>query len=383
MLFFKLSNFYFFYFALLGAMAPYLGLYLSEKGMSLVEVGQLTAILMATKVFAPNLWGALADKTQKRLRLVRLGALLTLVGYLGFFWASSFLDYALVIIVFSFFWNAVLPQFEVITLHSLGPRHDKYSLIRLWGSVGFIVSVVLAGELFELFSLVLFPYILLFIITAILLSTALRYDEPTLDATQVRSKRGFKAELLAGKAYLLFVVCFLLQVSHAAYYTYFSLYLESLGYSKVQIGWLWGLGVAAEVLLFVYMHKWQAWMQLKQIMAIALVLTLVRWLLIAFFSDNPYVLSIAQCLHAFSFGAMHAVAIQFVHKHFSLQNQGKAQALYSSSGFGLGGAVGAMLCSFIVAFLGYEAAYVMSALTVLLALFCVFPIIVPARPIQK
>ncbi len=378
MLFIKLSNFYFFYFALLGVMAQYLGLYLSEKGMSLVEVGQLTAILMATKIFAPNVWGALADKTQKRLRLVRLGALLTLLGYLGFFWADSFLDYALVIIGFSFFWNAILPQFEVITLYSLGAQHDRYSLIRLWGSVGFIVAVVAAGELFELFSLGLFPWFLLLIITAILSSTFLHYDEPLLVASHERSQVSFKDELRAGRAYLFFISCFLLQVSHAAYYTYFSLYLESLGYSKVHIGWLWGLGVAAEVLLFIYMHKWQARTPLKLIMLVALLATLVRWLLIAWFSDQFFVLLLAQCLHAFSFGAMHAAAIQFVHKHFSQENQGKAQALYSSSGFGLGGATGAILCAAIVASYGYASAFLMSAAVVFVASFCLIPIVVPA-----
>ena len=42
---------------------------------------------------------------------------------------------ALVLMCFSFFWNATLPQFEVTTLQHLGEYSHHYSKVRLWGSV--------------------------------------------------------------------------------------------------------------------------------------------------------------------------------------------------------------------------------------------------------
>ena len=39
-------------------------------------------------------------------------------------------------------------------------------------------------------------------------------------------------------------------LSHGPYYTFITLHLESLGYSRTQIGWLWALGVVAEILVF-------------------------------------------------------------------------------------------------------------------------------------
>lgn len=369
MLLTKLSAFYFFYFALLGVMAPYLGLFLESEGFSAKDIGLLTGLLMATKVLAPNVWSAIAHRHQKGMLLVRLGTLATLLAYFGFFVADSFWQYAAMIFLFSFFWNAVLPQFEVVTLHNLQPNAERYSLIRLWGSVGFIIAVVTLGWWFESFGVQQFPFALLLIIALIFLTSLWRFSEPKLSTVNSVEQKGLYVELKTGGAYLFFVICFLLQLSHGAYYSYFSLYLEQLGYGKFAIGWLWALGVIAEVVLFLVMHRWHARHSVRIIMAVALILSCFRWVLIAQFSDNLALLLFAQLLHAFSFGAMHAASIYFVHHHFSVQNQGRAQALYASCGFGLGGFVGAVLMAHLVQSWGYANLFWLSAALVSLTLF--------------
>lgn len=333
-----------------------------------MEIGQLTALLMLTKVMAPYLWGAVADRRQQRLVLVRMGGLLTFVSYLGFFWVESFWGYAAIIVCFSFFWNAILPQYEVLTLHNLGVARDRYSRIRLWGSLGFILAVSLLGYLFDLFGIIYFPYALLFIVACIFVTTLPRLKEPNVSNHSHEQSRGLLFELGRHRTYMFFVVCFLLQASHGAYYTYYSLYLESIGYKKDVIGLLWALGVLAEVLLFIVMHAWQARHSLRTIIQVALFLSAVRWLMIGSLSDSWSFLLIAQCLHAFSFGAMHAAAIHFVHRRFSLPNQGRAQAIYSSMGFGAGGVVGAIVSASIVTSVGFHHAFNISAIIAVIAL---------------
>jgi hypothetical protein len=73
----RLSGFYFFYFALLGAIIPYWSLYLESLAFDAITIGVLMSISHVTRVFAPSLWGYLADRTGKRLRIIRLGALAT------------------------------------------------------------------------------------------------------------------------------------------------------------------------------------------------------------------------------------------------------------------------------------------------------------------
>lgn len=371
MLAIKLSTFYFVYFALLGLMAPYLGLYLESRGFELFEIAQLSSILMFTKVLAPNIWGYVADRYQQRLLLVRIGCLGTLLCYVAFFFAELFWHYALSVGLFSFFWNAVLPQYEVMTLYNLKSQPERYSRIRLWGSLGFILSVVGGGLLFEAYSLALFPLALLIVVLAIALATVPSLAEAKHQRHGAMDEPSFLAQLCRKPIIIFFLVCLLLQLSHGAYYTYFSIYLETFGYSKTEIGFLWGLGVLAEVLLFMVMHTWLLRYSLKQIMLLALTLTSLRWLLIAFYPSSIEIVVLAQGLHAMSFGAMHAVAIHFVGLRFQARNQGRAQALYSSLGFGLGGALGALMSGYIVAVSGYQMAFLVSALCAALAVVLV------------
>lgn len=369
----KLSAFYFAYFALLGVMAPYLGLYLDSVGFQASDIGLLTGILMLTKVLAPNVWGAVADKTQRRLSLIRFGAAATFISYLGFFFADGFWQYAAMIMLFSFFWNAILPQFEVITLSNLKSNVSYYSRIRVWGSIGFIAAVLILGWVFERFGISLFPFALLCIIISILASTLCHFDEPKRPKSELKKLPSLRAELLRGNAYLFFVVCMLLQFSHGAYYSYYSLYLETLGYDKIWIGVLWAIGVVAEVVLFFVMHRWHAKHSVKMIMAVALSLSVLRWCLIASGSASISVLLFAQVLHAFSFGAMHAASIHFAHHHFSHATQGRAQSMYSSLGFGLGGSLGALFMALLVNTAGYANLFWMSAFVALCALLALIP----------
>lgn len=357
----RLASFYFFYFALLGAMVPYLGLYFDSLGMSVLEISQLMSVLMLTKVLAPNIWGIVADRTGRRLLLVRLGSVMTALSFLGFFWVDGFWALAFVMVLYSFFWNAVLAQFEVVTLHNLGVHQDRYSLVRLWGSIGFIAAVVLLGWVLERYGVSLLPWAMLIIMALIAGASQMRFREPENTANDAHPSPGFIGTLKQPVVVAFFLSCLLLQISHGAYYTFYSIYLEDQGYSKIDIGLLWALGVLAEVVLFMGMHHWLRRHSDLAIMCIALLGSALRWLMIAYGVESLAVVVIAQVLHALSFGAMHAAAIHFVHRTFATRTQGRAQALYSSMGFGLGGAIGAFVSGGLVSQLSYTAAFGFSA----------------------
>ena len=113
----RLSGFYFFYFATLGVLAPYWSLYLKSVGFDAVAIGQLMALLMVSRIVAPNVWGWVADHRARRMQVVRLAAALTMVAFVGAFLGTGFWWLALVMLVFSFFWNASLPLLEVTTMN--------------------------------------------------------------------------------------------------------------------------------------------------------------------------------------------------------------------------------------------------------------------------
>jgi PPP family 3-phenylpropionic acid transporter len=142
----RLSSFYFFYFAGLGCFMPYWSLYLQSLGYTHAQIGQLMAIIPATKIVSPNLWGWLADHTDRNVPLIRLSSCLTAVSFALVFWeGGGFAWLALAMMLMGFFWNAPMPLFEALTMSWL--RHDthRYSRIRIWGSCGFVASVFGTG----------------------------------------------------------------------------------------------------------------------------------------------------------------------------------------------------------------------------------------------
>jgi len=341
----RLSSFYFFYFALLGCISPYWGLFLDDKGFSAQEIGELMALFGLVRILAPNVWGALGDATGKRMPLLRLGCAFCFCIFLNIFWVSDFLWMALIMVGYGFFWAAVLPQFEVVTLNYLKEQTDHYSKIRIWGSIGFIVFVLILGWVFDFLSVSYLPVFMLFLLFSIFMSSMLITGQTVTHEHE--SSEGFLALVVKPTVLAFFMAQFLNQVSHGAYYTFFSLYLEQYQYSKSMIGFLWAVGVIAEVGLFMVAHKLFRRFDHKAVLVASLALGGVRWILTAHFVESLWVLLLLQVLHAFTFGAMHAVAMHYIHLYFKGQHQGQGQALFSSLTYGAGGALGAYASGFL------------------------------------
>ncbi len=336
----RLSGFYFFYFASLGALIPYWSLYLKSLDYSARSIGILMAIIPATKIFAPYLWGWLADHTRHPITIIRLANLFAVVTFAGVFIDTDFVWLALVLFAFSFFWNSSLPLFEAMTLNHLGDDEHKYSVVRLWGSLGFIMMVVLLGEYFDVASIDHAPLVIVVLLAGILLVSLI---VPQRLSTQPEGQLPIAAVIRQPVVLAFLLVCFLMLVSHGPYYTFYSIYLENHGYSRGMIGLLWAIGVMAEVIVFLMMHRLLLSFRARQLLLTSLLLTALRWLLIGFFVDNLSVLFFAQLFHAFSFGVFHAVSISLVHRFFTGRHQGRGQALYASLSFGAGGAAGSLI----------------------------------------
>ena len=128
-----LSSVYFFYFASLGILMPYLGLYLQSLGYVAAQIGLVFASIQGTKIIAPNIWAWISGGRQEIIKMVRLAALLSVVFFSFMLMNNTLMTIIIISFLFSFFWNALLSQFEVVTLNLLGDETESYGKIRLWG----------------------------------------------------------------------------------------------------------------------------------------------------------------------------------------------------------------------------------------------------------
>ncbi len=361
----QLSAFYFFFFAVLGAFVPYWSLYLKSLNFTANEIGELLAIVMASKVVSPYLFSWLSDHIEKRLVIIQGSMMISVIVFAGVIPFQSYWWFALVMATFGVFWNAALPLYEALTLNHLGQDTSRYSHIRLWGSIGFIVVVLVLPMFIQGSNISLLPKIILALLVANTITTFLVNDKSSHNFHH-RSQTNILDTLKKPIVIALLIACCLQSLSHGAYYTFFSIYLEDHGYSREFSGVMWALGVLAEVGLFLLMQRLLKYFSVCRLFVIALFITALRWVILALWVDNLLLLLIAQLFHAASFGLFHASAIYLIHSLFPGRLQGRGQALYAGMSFGLGGALGHLLSGYTWDSMGSTWTFLSSAIIALI-----------------
>lgn len=365
----RLSAYYFFYFAFIGAFSPYFGLYLAAIGFSPWHIGVLMSLMQVMRLVAPNVWGWLADRRGAGMPIVRLAALASTAGFASFLFTRSFEGMFAGMALMSFFWSAALPLVESYTLSHLGNQPGRYGGIRLWGSVGFIAAVLAVGYVLDAAPIGSLLWIILGILAGIL-ACALAIPDRRGRAGAA-TPAPLRDVLARPEVRALLAACFLMSAAHGALYVFYSIYLVAQGYGKGAVGWLWTLGVLAEILVFLYMPQLLRTFSLRAILIFSFGCAVVRFLLIGWFVEQPWVMVVAQLLHGATFGAYHAAAVAAINRWFTGSHQARGQALYGSVSFGAGGMVGGVLSGYTWETLGPAITFSLGSLFALAGLLLV------------
>lgn len=332
---------YFFYFGQLGIFVPYVGLFLDDRGFDSAQIGILLAFVALSRILGPNLWANVADKSGKLGEVLRLGCLLAFMVFTAIFWVEDFWLLTLVFCLMTMFWTAVLPQLEVTAVEASADSKGGYGRLRLWGSIGFIACSILVGALIDHFgvsivivaSCVTLGLLYMASLFVVAPNASLQQREPTNDWKQA-----------FGLVFVLFLSAnTLLQMSFGTYYNFFALYMNDLGHSGVTTGIFIAIGVSAEVFIFIYAARLLKQFKVLNLLALSIFLTALRWLMLAYFAEHAWIIALSQVLHALSFGLSHVASVYFLSGYFSKQFQSRAQALYVSIAFGIGGAAGSYI----------------------------------------
>lgn len=330
---------YLLYFGQLGIMTPYLGIFLDGRGFSSADIGALFALITLTRIVGPSLWAGLADSKGKPLQVMQFGCFLTVFSFAGVFFVHSFAGLALMFGLVMMFWTAVLPQLEVITLQHLKTSSATYGQVRLWGSVGFVLLVVIVGQTIDLFGSEAPIYAGTAVLALLFVSTL--FIKPVATEQNQSEEETGSWSFAFKKPFVVFVIASLmLQMSFGTFYGFFALYLRDLGYDATQTGLLIALGVVAEVIIFLVASRLIAKFGVRMTLFISLFLTAIRWWALGFVGDFWLVVVVTQLIHALSFGLTHATSVHFIHHFFPHKFQSRGQAIYISLCFGVGGAIG-------------------------------------------
>ncbi|MBM3387771.1 MAG: MFS transporter, partial [Betaproteobacteria bacterium] len=329
-----------------------------------------TSVQAATRLFAPYVWGWLSDHTGERVKLMRIGAAVALASSCLLWLDLSPLWLGAVLFLMFTHTSAMMPMSEAAMAHlvSQGGAFDaqRYGRVRLWGSIGFLVTVFVAGAWFEALGMRQFPSMTIVSLLAVLLSVCWLPDlKETAHAEQDRP--AVWPVLRQAPVRWFFVGAFFHVLSHIGIYVFFSLYLDALGYSKTWIGLMWAVSVGVEIAWFFWQSRWLHRLPLSGWLLLAAAAMMLRMVLTATWADVLWVLALAQCLHALTFAAHHTVSVAMVSHHFPGRLRGRGQALYTVIAYGFSGVLGGLLGGVISESWGLASVFWISVLTSMLA----------------
>jgi MFS transporter, PPP family, 3-phenylpropionic acid transporter len=334
----RFSLFYFAYFAMLGAYAPYFGLYLEGLAFSPQQIGLLLGLVPVVRMVFPTLWAWAADQQGNRRALIKWTTAGATAASAALLFGESFGWLLVTLLVLNVFWCAALPLVEASTFGHLQGRMGDYGRIRVWGSISFILVVALLGPLFDVTGIGVLPWTLLALFALMAGSAWLLPPDRAVAHGSEHAPLG--RILLRQDVLVLFAACFCMSLAHGPYNAFYSIYLVDNGYSKTAVGGLWAVSVIAEILVFLWMPRILARYSISAVIGFSLLCAVLRFLVIGWAVQYAAIITAAQLLHAATFGAHHAAALAAVHRIFQGRYQARGQALYSAAGFGAGGALG-------------------------------------------
>lgn len=332
MLFFKLSAFYFFYFAAVGVYVIFLPKVLHDIGYSTTDIGIVLALAPLMRFLTPFLFLKHIQLNQNVFKFTLLISVIS--ATLFYITIENFYLFMVNNAILGMCLSLLLPYIEIIAIKELG---DRYGKSRLYGSIGFmVIGLVLAKYLTNPY-IALHYYLIVTMLTAYFAYKLLDYDvkhESTPDDE--------KFSLL--KYWPFWVSLFLMQVSFGGFYNFFTIYETSYGISLEVVSYLWAFGVMCEIAMLYYQAPLLK-NNLLFIIKFSILITAVRWFLLYLYPESLTISYVTQSIHAFSFGLYHSAVIIYLYTMYS--NKKLAQQFMLGVAYGLGGFIGAIISGWL------------------------------------
>ncbi len=355
---FIISSQYFIYFGVLGIFLPYFNLYCYHLNFSGPQIGMLSALRSLAMVVFPLFWGSLADRF--RIRKPIYIACTFLSTSICFFYLryTEFWPMLIISAFYGIFYAPIISFLEAVTMDVLGKEKKSYGRIRAWGSISFIAVVLVLGKIIDWYSIeIIIPLILAGSI--VFAAISIRIPAVTAERKAVLKPN---ARSLLNRRVVLFLFCaFLMLISHGAYYGFFSIHLEKLGFGSTFIGITWALASTAEILVMIKSDRIFSRFSLENVLFFSFLVAAARWLVL-FLTDSAAVILLSQVLHAVTYGAFHMASILYIDRLAPDQAKTLGQAVNNALTYGLGLMVGFFINGYVYEITGSHTLFLMSAL---------------------
>jgi len=347
---------YFLYFAIMGLYLPYFNLYLSHIRLTGFQIGALSALRSVLMVIFPVVWGLVADRLQARRSVYILCTLLSTSIWGLYLYTTDFEWLLLITLGYGIFYSPIIAFLEAFTMDALGNDKLRYGQTRVWGSIAFIAIVLLVGRLIEIYPINL---ILIMVLCIGLIQSAAALGLPEFQIKKNRKIAGDPRRLTSPDSIVFLTAGFLMLMSHGAYYGFFSIHLEKLGFGATFIGICWAVASISEIGIMMGSKTFFQRFSIENVLVFSFVVAAGRWFLLSVAVSGPIIL-IVQILHAITYGAFHMASIIYIDRLSSAASKTLGQTVNNAVSYGMGLMAGFFLSGYLYETAGARTLFIIS-----------------------
>lgn len=324
---------YFTYFFSYGIFLPFWSVWLEGLGLTPETIGLLLGTGLVARFLGSLLIAPRVSDPSRLIPALRVLALLTLVFALAF-WAGTHVAWLMVVMIgFNLFFSPLVPLTDALANTWQKQIPLDYGRVRLWGSIAFVIGSALTGKLVSLYDYRVILALLTLGVASMLLGMMLRPAIQPQGVSRHQESTGWSSWLALISQNWRFLVCVcLLQGAHAAYYGFSAIYWQSAGYSASAMGYLWSLGVVAEVIIFALSNKLFRRFSARDLLLLSAVCGLIRWGMMGWTTALPWLI-VAQILHCGTFTVCHLAGMRYIAARHGREVI-RLQAVYSAVAMG-------------------------------------------------
>ena len=348
---------YFLYFGVMGIFLPYFNLYCYHIDFTGFQIGVLSAIRSVALILAPLIWGAMADRFRIRRPIFILCSFVSTTIWAFYLYTTDFWLMLIITVFYGIFYSPIISFLEAFTMDVLGTRKKSYGKVRGWGSIAFIITVIVLGKITDLYSI---EIILTLIFFGSLVQALISIKIPDI---QIKKQTSFSsnAKALLKRRVIVFLFCaFLILVSHGTYYGFYSIHLENLGFGKTFIGISWALASIAEIIVMIKSDSLFKHFSIDNVLFFSFMVAVFRWLGLSFVTSAAGILFL-QLFHAVTYAMFHVSSILYIDSLTPDEAKTLGQSVNNAVTYGLGLMVGFFINGYLFETLGTFTLFIISS----------------------
>ncbi len=372
-------TFYFLFFAAIAPLFSFLVLFYKGHGLSGTETGILMGIGPLIGIVAGPLWGGLADAIRRHRLVLSVAIIGNVLAIFCFIFVNTFWEFFLLVVLQAVFGGPIIPLVDHATMSMLGSQKEQYGLVRIGGTVGFLLAAAGMGAIVNLYGL---EWIFWFYCGVLLLALLAAQNMQFSGQPSQGSFLGGVRQLLSQRKWILFlVIVFVGGSGGSAVNSYLFLYLDQIGTDNVWKSWAMVIATLAELPALYFASRLLKRFKSRGLLAAGLVGTAIRCLLYGVIGV-PWMALIVQVMQALSFPLLLVGGVSYADENAPAGMGATAQGIFNSAFMGFGFAAGGFLGGVLIDYIGVQPMFlVFGALT--LAATLVFEILQRAQPVPQ